>query len=159
MGILGNQMLAGVRRDTGNLAILTPDNPAAGANLTLTLPPAHYTILQSVQFALTTDANVANRYVNVDYIARGGVQNIRNAATVLVTANTTAQVFQFDSAHTVSEWNTGTAVFAPLLDVPLPAGWSVRITVDSIQVGDQIASAKVVGWQFYEQNEEGDPDA
>ena len=158
MGVLGNQTLASLNSDIGELQILTPDNPAAGANLTLTLPPAHYTILQSVQFALTTDANVANRYVNVDYLGRGGVQNVRNAATVLVTASTTSQVFQFDPVHTVSEWNTGTAVYAPLLDMPLPAGWAVKITIDSIQAGDQIASVKVTAYQFFSVAEGGHRD-
>jgi hypothetical protein len=159
VGLLANQVLAGTSYELGNLLVLTPDNPAAGANLTLTLPPAHFTILSSVQFALSTDANAANRYVNVDYIGRGAVQQIRNAATVVVTANATSQVFQFDTAHTVSEWNSNTAVYAPLLEMPLPAGWAVRITVDSVQVGDQIASVKVVGYNFFARYEEGDTDA
>lgn len=146
----------GLRHYRRNLLLLTPDNPAAGANLTLTLPPAEFTDVYSVQFALTTSATVANRYVNVDYLGRGGVQNVRNAATVLVTASTTSQVFQFDRAHTVSEWNTGTAIFAPLLQMPLGPGWQVKITVDSIDTTDQIASVKVVGWSYLLPREESD---
>ena len=159
MGNLGSQVLAGLSFEVGNLDIQTPDNPAAGANLTFTLPPAHYRILQSVQFALTTDANAANRYVNVDYLGRGGLQNIRNAATVVVTASATSQVFQFDTAHSISEWNTNTAIYAPLLDMPLPAGWQVKITIDNIQVGDQIASVKLTEYLFFTRDEEGDSDA
>ena len=159
MGNLAGQLLAGVSFDIGNLDIQTPDNPAAGANLTFTLPPAHYRILQSVQFTVATDANAANRYVNVEYIGRGALQNIRNAATLVLTANTTAQTFQFDTAHGSSEWNTNTAVFAPLLDMPLPAGWQVKITIDNIQVGDQIASVKLTEYLFFQREEEGDSTA
>lgn len=137
-----------------NLLLLTPDNPAAGANLTLSLPPAVFTVLTSVQFALTTSSTVASRYANVDYrFARGG-NVIRNAATVLVLASTTSQVFQFDNAHTVSEWNTGTAVYAPLSAFQIPQGWDVRITIDAIDTTDQIASVKVTGWSYLRPRDE-----
>jgi len=140
--------------DVGNLLVVKPANPAAGANLPITLPAAKWNQLVSVQFKLTTSATVANRYVNLDVIGFGGAQNIRNAATVLVTASTTNQVFQFDTAHTVSEWNTGTTVYAPMVDFPLPAGWTVQVTVDNIDTTDQIASCIVVVRQFFEWQEE-----
>jgi hypothetical protein len=44
---------------------------------------------------------------------------MRNAAAVLITANTAATVFQFDGQHTVSDFATGTMVFAPLKPLPL----------------------------------------
>lgn len=141
--------------DVGNLLVLKPANPAAGANLPISIPTAHWSQLVSVQFKLTTSSTVASRYVNLDIIGFGGVQNIRNAATVLVTASTTNQMFQFDTAHTVSEWNTGTTVYAPMVDFPMPNGWSAQITVDAIDTTDQISSCVVVLRQYYEWREEG----
>jgi hypothetical protein len=74
---------------------------------------------------------------------------IRNAATVLITASTSATVFQWDHAHTVSEWQTGTPVFAPLVDIILTPGWTVQLTVDNIQAGDQISAIAITLEKFY----------
>lgn len=148
-GYAASSVFSGFTPDTGYLNELTPADPAAGANLTVTLQNARWTVLNSVLVTLTTDANAANRFLSVDYLVRGGLAAIRNAATVLVTANTSGQVFQFDNQHAVSEWNTGTMVFAPLLPVPLQAGWQVRLTLDSIQVGDQLSSCKIICTEYY----------
>lgn len=142
-------VLAGFTPDLGYLDEIAPADPAAGANLTVDLGRQRWIVLHSVLVTLTTDSNAANRLLSIDYLLRGGLAVMRNAATVLVTASTTAQVFQFDNQHTVSEWNTGTPVFAPLLPLPLQAGWGVRVTVDNIQAADQIASVKLLVTRFY----------
>ena len=142
-------LLAALRADEAVVNELTPADPAAGANLTVTIPPAILTVVLSVRVELTTDANVANRFLAVEYLARGGLAVMRNAATVLVTASTTSQVFQFDNQHTLSEWNTGTMVFAPLQPVPLAAGWGLKLTVDSIQVADQLANTRILCVQWF----------
>lgn len=148
-------LLADWTPDVGNLDFLPQISPAAGANLTLDLGRYKWLVLESVIVTLATDANAANRFLSVDYIPGGRVTAMRNAPTVLITANTTATVFQFDRQHTVSEWNTGTMVFAPLLPLALPVGWTVKVTVDNIQVGDTLTACTVVCRKFYEPREEG----
>ena len=148
-------LLSPVTPDIGNLDEITPADPAAGVNLTVDLGRQKWIVLRSLMVTLTTDNNAANRLLTVDYLARGGLAVMRNAATVLVTASTTNQVFQFDNQHTVSEWNTGTPIFAPLQPVFLPAGWQVRVTVDSIQVGDQLATCRILCERYYDWREEG----
>ena len=81
---------------------------------------------------------------------------MRNAATVLVTANTAATVYQWDHAHTVSEWNVSTPVFVPLADVILTPGWSVQLTVDNKQVGDTITAISFVLEKFYADTPDAD---
>jgi len=135
--------------DIGYLDEITPADPAAGANLTVDLGPGRFVVVNSVRVTLTTDANAANRFLAVEYLARGGLAVMRNAATVLVTASTTNQVFQFDNQHTVSEWNTGTPVFAPLMPLPLSAGWQLKLTVDSIQAGDTLATCRILVTRFF----------
>jgi hypothetical protein len=66
---------------------------------------------------LTTDANVANRLFSLDYISGRATTAIRNSAAAVYTANTSATVFQWDHAHAVSDWGTGTPVFVPLVDL------------------------------------------
>jgi hypothetical protein len=98
---------------------------------------------------VATDANVASRLFSLDYI-NGRTQTVlRNAATVLITASTTATVFQWDHAHQVAEWNTGTPVFVPLNDVLLTPGWSVQLTLDSKQAGDTITAITFLLEKFY----------
>jgi hypothetical protein len=140
---------AGFTPDRGDIDEITPADPAAGANLTIDLGRQEWIVVDSLTFTLNTDANVANRFVAVDILARGGLAVMRNAATVLVTASTVNQVFQFDTQHTVSEWNTGTPVYAPFQPVPLPMGWQLRVTIDAIQVGDAITSCRVLCRRFY----------
>lgn len=141
--------------DPGFLDEITPADPAAGANLTVPLGIQRWIVIHAVKVTLATDANAANRFLSVDYLARGGLAVMRNAPTVLITANTSATVFQFDNQHTVSEWNTGTMVFAPLQPVPLPAWCQLRVTVDSIQVGDTLTSCSILCTRYYNRRAPG----
>jgi hypothetical protein len=154
MTLEASEVYAGFTPDRGWLDQITPANPAAGTNLTLDLGRQRWIILHSLTVTLTTDANAANRLVCVDILAARNLAVMRNAATVLITANTSLQVIQFDNQHTVSEWNTGTPVFAPLQPVPLQAGWQVRVTVDNIQAGDQLSSCKVLCSRFFARSDE-----
>jgi hypothetical protein len=138
--------------DSGYLDVLTPADPAAGANLTVTIPNQRLVVVRSLTVTLTTDANVANRLVSVDYLLGTRATAKRNLATVLITASTTAQVFHFDNQHTVSEWNTGTPILVPLQPIPLPNGWTVQVTVDSKQAGDQLASCLVVVDRYWQEH-------
>jgi hypothetical protein len=138
--------------DTGYLDVITPADPAAGVNITVSIPNQRFAVVRSVLVTLATDANAANRFLSVDYLLGTRLTALRNAATLLVTANTSATVFQFDNQHAVSEWNTGTMVFVPLLPLPLPNGWTVQVTVDSIQVGDQLSSCKVVVDRYWQEH-------
>lgn len=138
----------GFTESTGFLTVIPQTSPAAGANLTLDLGRAEWYVIRSIIVTITTDATVANRFLSVDYMLGTRATVMRNAATVLITASTTNQVFQFDNQHTVSEWNTSTMVFAPLAPIPLAPGWVAKLTVDSIQATDQLSACTVLVEQF-----------
>lgn len=114
-------------------------SPAAGQTASVTVEGQWYVRLVAARLSITTDANVANRVVSLDYINARGTTYVQNAASVLVTASTTAQVFEWDRNRTVAEWNTGTPVWAPLLDEFLPPGFTIKFNVAAIQVGDQLS--------------------
>jgi hypothetical protein len=126
-------------------------DPAAGANASFTTGSRRVRGVRvlAALATLATDANAANRLLALDYIDGRNVTRVRNAATLLVTANTSATVFQWDQAHAVSEWQTGTPVFAPLADVILTPGWTVQVTVDNKQAGDQLSAVSFVVENFY----------
>jgi hypothetical protein len=138
-------------REQGYTDFFTPASPAAGANYSFTVGSlsVDYARIVAVKATLATDANAADRLFSVDYRSGRAGTMIRNAATVLLTANTAATVFQWDHAHSVSEWQTGTPVFAPLVDIVLTPGWTVQLTVDSIQAGDAITAIAVTLEKFY----------
>jgi hypothetical protein len=126
-------------------------SPAAGANASFTVGGRNVEGLRVVAALATvaTDANVASRLFSLDFIDARSVTRVRNAATVLLTASTSATVFQWDQAHTVSEWQTGTPVFVPLADVILTPGWTVQLTLDSKQATDAITAVSFVVESFY----------
>jgi hypothetical protein len=121
----------------------SPANPAAGAGLVYRLNSNWLFRPLSVRFAVTTDANVANRFVTLDYCDSEGNVYVRNAAGLVLTASTTAQVFDFNAQRTVAEWATNTDILAPLADMFLPGGWQIQVNLSNIQAGDQIASARL----------------
>jgi hypothetical protein len=143
--------LADVVAHRGSQDVSNPASPAAGSNYSFTVGSKGNAALRVVacKATLTTDSSVANRLFSLDYIgARSGTM-IRNAATVLVTASTGATVYQWDHAHSVSEWQTGTPVFAPLVNMLLFPGWTVQLTVDNIQAGDTITAISFVLENYY----------
>jgi hypothetical protein len=137
---------------TGYLDVITPADPAAGANITVSIPNQRFVVVRSLLVTVATDANVASRFLSVDYLLGSRLTMMRNAAPLLLSANTSATVFQFDNQHTVSEWNTGTMVFAPLKPLPLPNGITVQVTLDSKQAGDQLSSCIVVVDRYWQEH-------
>ena len=125
---------------------LDPASPAAGANFSVTTGSfnADFVRLVSCTATLTTDANVANRLFSLDFINGRSTKCVRHSNTAVYTANTSATVFQWDVAHSLSEWNTNTPVYVPLNYILLPPGWTIQLTVDNIQVGDTITAIHFV---------------
>lgn len=112
-------------------------NPAAGSNFVLTIDARWVWVPVSAVFTLTTDANVANRYVTVEYAQDGQNPYAVSGAAVVFTANGT-QRYAGDRARGVAEWNAGTDVLFGLAAGYLRGGSTFTIRVGSIQVGDTL---------------------
>lgn len=117
--------------------------PAAGATASVVVDGKYSLRVLAATATITTDANVANRVVTLDYVNARGVTYMRNGASLLVTASTTAQAFYWSNKWSVSEWNTGTPVWVPLLDVIMPPGFTVKFNVDNIQATDAISALRL----------------
>jgi len=133
----------------GFIDMIDMAQPAAGANASFTVNGQDWLRILAATATVTTDANVANRYVSLDYIAARGVTYLRNAPSLVLTAGTTGQVFQWDRQQTVSEWNTNTPIDVPLADIPLSAGWVVQFTIDNKQVGDQLSAIHLLVERYW----------
>lgn len=113
--------------------------PAAGASQTVGVTGENYVRVLAARASLTTSAAVANRLLTMDFINGRGQTFVQNGASVLVTASTTGQVFEWDFDRTVSEWNTGTPVWAPVVDVFLPPGFSIKFNLAGADAADQLS--------------------
>jgi hypothetical protein len=114
--------------------------PAAGANASLVVDGAWELQVRAATASLTTDANAANRFLSLDFIMGRTAVPIRNAAGLVITASTTAQVFHWQANRTVGEWAANTPVFVPVLDFWIPPGWTVQFTLDNKQATDQLSA-------------------
>jgi hypothetical protein len=117
--------------------------PGAGANYSTGIGRVDRARLVFASFTLTTDSNVAARYVTIEYGGINAVARTADGAAVTVSASTTAQRFLGIYNRGPAEWNTGTDVFFPLGGLWIEAGETVAINVANIQVGDQLASIRL----------------
>ncbi len=148
---VSNALVEGVTPQSGFLDVLSPASPAAGANFSFTTGGLNVSLVRVVSCiaTVTTDANVASRFLSLDFINGPAKTCIRNAAVSLFTANTAATVVQWDQAHMVSDWNTGTMLFAPLVNLYLSPGWTVQLTLDNKQAGDTLTALTFVLEKFW----------
>lgn len=122
--------------------------PSAGASYSVSLDGAWWWELDSCVFTLTTDSNVASRYVTVEYVRSDTIPVLIGAAAVTVSASTTNQRFAGDAHRATSEWNTGTDVLFPLSPRPLAGGGTLKVNIASVQVGDQLTKLRFVFWRL-----------
>jgi hypothetical protein len=120
-----------------------PVAPAAGATYTYTLTRYDRARLVFAAVTLATDANVANRYLTIEYLDGAGVAIVADGAAVTVSASTTAQRFVGVLRRGTSEWATNTDVFFPLCGVWIEAGQRVKVSVANIQATDQLSNIRL----------------
>jgi hypothetical protein len=125
--------------------------PASGANVAWQVGGSPVVAIVAARAHFVADANVANRQVALDYIARS-VTYVRNqAAQVYVASSDT--LLEWHANQTMSEFAANSPTIIPVLDVPLSQGVTVQFTVDSIQAGDQLSALRltVLRWAPGEQ--------
>jgi len=120
-----------------------PVAPAAGATYTYTLTRYDRARLVFAAVTLTTDSNVANRYLTIEYLDGAGVAITADGAAVTVSASTTNQRFVGVLRRGVSEWATNTDIFFPLGGVWIEAGQRVKVNVANIQATDQLSNIRL----------------
>lgn len=114
-------------------------SPSAGATASVTVDGFWWMRVVAARGTLTTSASVANRFFSLDFVNARGTTYMRNAAGLVVTANTTNQGFEWNRSRTVAEWAANTPILVPVCDEWLPPGFSVKFAVDNIQAADQLS--------------------
>lgn len=140
----------------GFFEIVQGANPGAGLTFSLTDTGQFVSRLISVAFLLTTDANVANRFVSVQYDDGNGLIFIRAGAAVTFPANST-QLFSGWVGGPAGASATGTPVFFSLPNVFLDPGRKVTIGVTNIQAGDTLTGI-ILGFERFPLGPRGYPE-
>jgi len=119
--------------------LLRQQPPAAGQPFIFRVPGENWVRLLTVRYTLTTSAAVANRFTTVDYL--DGDQSI---IARIMSPNALAASLQRATTHMYDSGgftlSGGGVELAPLHDIWLPPGYSVRVTAANIDVGDQISN-------------------
>jgi hypothetical protein len=121
--------------------------PAAGAAMDLVGVGWGMHELLGVYFTLTTDANVADRYVRVSHYNIGGSGGVWQAFAKQTAGLAIPYVF---SRGVVTPGINGAYRDAPLGRVGFLPADTLRIAVSGIQVGDTLTLGRVVGRMFWE---------
>lgn len=123
-------------------------DPAAGVEVSETVPTNARWTLYAVRFPLVTDATVANRRVHL--LVDDGTNTLYEAAApdvqaASLTRNYNAANHGFAPAATVSELYLNLPVPLPLLQ-----GWRVRTATDSLQAGDNFGVPRLTVEEWIE---------
>ena len=123
----------------GIIKMITGTDPAANTEINETIPNGRQWRVISVQFDLTTDANVADRRVRLGF-DDGSDNFLRIAATAVQTASTTIK-YIYGVNMPFNNDATANLQTAPLPDgLLLPETWDITTQTTNRQVGDNYTS-------------------
>ena len=130
---------------SGEPQVLEPANPGAQVPYTWTL--TEVIEVKSVKCQLVTDANAANRYVNISFRYGAGSYIIRAYCSVSQAAGTTREYdpYQGEPAATAISAGPGASVVYqwPFPKMIIGPGFFFMIGCANMQVGDQLQNIKI----------------
>jgi hypothetical protein len=129
-----------IRTNTPYLRIVRIPAPLVASELTITGPGQGLWRIMNLAFTLTTDANVANRAV--DLIATDGTSQYFNASASAVQAAGVTRLYTAHEGSTPAAGASGDSLFSwPTRGLWLDAGHILSTATALIQAGDQYSEA------------------
>jgi hypothetical protein len=119
--------------------VINIGSPAVATGMSRTVSGEYVEQPIALLFTFTTDANVANRSVRVEYDDGNGTIFWSDGSGAVVQAGTTSR-WRFSSERAAADWDQNNFVFAPLPNVPLFGGQKLQINLTSAQAGDQLSA-------------------
>ena len=118
-------------------------NPAAGAELSYSLPGSEYTLVHAVTFKLVTSSSAATRTVFLDFVDGSATIIARHSPGFTQAASKTT-VYTFGVDLLSYGANDAAAMGAPLLEMFLRRGQKITTTITNVQSADQISDVRLV---------------
>lgn len=122
--------------------LVTPANPAAGANFVRLVPGITWERAISIEATFTTDAVVVNRFPFVAYADGDSVEYYHAVAGAALAATGVLTVTWSTVLDTNVPAGAGFAG-APLRDEELPAGYHLVVGLTGADVGDQVSNVRL----------------
>lgn len=127
---------------------VTAANPAAGAEVSITVPSGKYWTIETVKFALVTSATVANRLPALS-IDDGTTEFWRWRSTVAQTATLTWTYYFLASTDNEVNRSAVNEMYEPLpAGLILGPGFRILTTTAAIQVGDDYGAPVLYVTEF-----------
>jgi len=122
--------------------VVAVTNPAAGAGFTYTVGSAYWERIAAVSFTLVSDGNAANRQVLLAFKDGSGA-NIASTASGGTQAASLTRLYSFVPNQGTAPALIGTTFLAPLPVLFLQPGFSMVVSITSVQAGDQLSAIRV----------------
>lgn len=123
----------------GRIFIHTGADPAAGAEVSITVPDRRRWKLQSLLFSLVTDVNAADRTILLRIIG-SGITVYQISTSTVQTASLTRYYVWTESAQ--PELVIANAYVMHLPRLIIPAGYIISTLTTNIQVGDNYSAPR-----------------
>ena len=139
----------GFVRGTGVMKDISISDPAAGTEISVTVPAGKVWRIQSVRFKLATSAAVANRRVNLQFSFDGVLADVDRESSFTQTAGETS-TYSWSQTEVAGASTTAGFLMDPIpIDYILPAGGTIQtVTAASLDVGDQYSAVHFIVEEF-----------
>ncbi len=125
----------------GRIRSITGTDPAAGAEISETVPDRRRWLLRGIYFTLTTSATVADRLIHL--IIDDGTNIIAKICVVTAHAADTAKDYSFAN-YGSTQLNPVLCFYLPLPLFPLIAGYRIRTSTDLIEGDDDYSAPQLL---------------
>jgi hypothetical protein len=141
--------LESMREGPGRVYNVAPSNPAAGADISISVPTAAAWKFRHLDATLVTSSQVATR--NVAFLFDDGSNLFYRTVNGLNQTASVTQVYELVPGYAIAETvnSNGFRLISPL-DVVLPASFRIRSSTGSIQTSDQWQSIALVVEEWIE---------
>ncbi len=130
-----------IQNPHGRIRSITGADPAAGAEISETVPDRRRWLLRGIYFTFTTSATVADRLVHL--IIDDGTNIIAKICVVTAHAADTAKDYSFAN-YGSTQLNPVNCFYLPLPLFPLTEGYRIRTSTDLIEGDDDYSAPRLL---------------
>ncbi len=125
----------------GRLRSITGTDPAAGAEISETVPDRRRWRILAVRFTLVTDDPVADRLVHL--ILDDGTNIFCDVCVTTAHAASITKTYNFSNFGS-TQLNPVTCLYIPLPPLPLSPGFRIRTATDLLEVTDDFSAPQLL---------------
>ncbi len=129
----------------GRIRSITGTDPAAGAEISETIPDRRRWKLQGLIFTLVTDSTIATRSISI--VIDDGTTPLYQRPFLATQAASLTYIYSFYN-WTDFETQIDSRVFIPLPTFTLSSGFRIRTTTTDLQAGDNFSAPQLLAEEW-----------